>query len=400
MSSNKVGLQWITADLLNDPVNNPFNKRPQGRPEITYKTAKNRDLLLVIDVREGRNNDLIAKIENRMRMLCYDPEEKIKREALDLFDFQFVFKNDPSKNFGPCFERKRADDLAASIKDGRYAEQKARMQSLEGVPTSNKVYIYEGNLVARNYGIEPKALLGASLLPPMRKEAEIQLTQNLEATADIIVYWLAYLEHLDDDKLVSQYSYSKSIHSGVRKRDFVEKNMLAIFLSQGVYGISGAAADAIAQCYDNSIVNLQMEYCKHPKETLAELANITYKVNGHDSKIGQASAANVVNACEGDKMRKQLRLYSNNNNNNNNNNDDDFDYATASVAARIKRSKKQSAAAAAKKAKDEAPKSKGRVKGRDDDVDSDGDDSHKKDKEYDMIDDIEDDDLVDIMNKY
>ena len=191
-------MNWISANDLNDGMggNSVFSRSSEKKPTIAYtKKAKERELVMVIDSKEDER--LVTKIEQRMRALCLKPEEKIRRAEMNLFDVQFVIKDDPNNtNFGPCFERKTASDLASSIKDGRYTEQKRRMQLIENMPATNKVYIYEGNLIAKWYGVDPKALLNASLLPPMRNEAEIQMTQNMDATADILVEWLLYLEHL------------------------------------------------------------------------------------------------------------------------------------------------------------------------------------------------------------
>jgi len=301
-------MNWITSADMNDGFNgNSVFRRsnaPLSPPVIEHKTATLRNLVLVIDCREGRNDGLITKIEQRMRAMCLDPAVKIRRAQMDLFDFQFVIADDPSNtNFGPCFERKTASDLAGSIKDGRFTEQKRRMQMIPDMPVQNKVYIYEGNLLGKWWGIDPKALLNASLLPPMKGEAEIQLTQNTEATADIIVQWLIYLEHLDDKKLVSRNSYAASVQTGVKKKDIRDNNRLALMLSEFAYGITGVAADVIARNYDNSLSVLQMAFLEDQKETLKKIANLKYKVNGHDTKVGPAAAKKVLEVLDINRLR-------------------------------------------------------------------------------------------------
>lgn len=48
------------------------------------------------------------------------------------------------------FERKCLQDLAASIRDGRYKEQSLRLQAFPNVPNHNVVYIVEGDLARYN----------------------------------------------------------------------------------------------------------------------------------------------------------------------------------------------------------------------------------------------------------
>jgi ERCC4-type nuclease len=298
-------INWISANDLNDGMGgrSVFSQNSQKKPTIEYtKKAKERELVMVIDSKEDER--LVTKIEQRMRALCLKPEEKIRRAEMNLFDVQFVIKDDPrNTNFGPCFERKTASDLASSIKDGRYTEQKRRMQLIENMPATNKVYIYEGNLIAKWYGVDPKALLNASLLPPMRNEAEIQMTQNMDATADILVEWLLYLEHLEEAKLVSRFSYAGSVQTGVKKKDVRDNNRLALMLSEFAYGISGPAGDSIAREFDNSLAKLQMDFIDNQAKTLKRIANCKYKVNGKDTKVGPAAAKQVLSNLDIDRLR-------------------------------------------------------------------------------------------------
>ncbi len=64
---------------------------------------------------------------------------KCKTANLTLGDFMWVYKN---KVLNFIMERKKADDLASSIIDGRYKDQKYRLKNC-GI--SNVYYVYEGH---------------------------------------------------------------------------------------------------------------------------------------------------------------------------------------------------------------------------------------------------------------
>ena len=62
-----------------------------------------------------------------------------KTASLNLGDFLWVYDG---KVLDYIIERKKADDLAASILDGRYKDQKYRLKNC-GI--SNIYYVYEGH---------------------------------------------------------------------------------------------------------------------------------------------------------------------------------------------------------------------------------------------------------------
>lgn len=60
-------------------------------------------------------------------------------QVLTIGDFAFAYNGEV---LDYVFERKKADDLSASIIDGRYKEQKMR---LKNCGAANVVYLYEGH---------------------------------------------------------------------------------------------------------------------------------------------------------------------------------------------------------------------------------------------------------------
>lgn len=266
------------------------------KPVVAYKTGVKRELVVKIDVREGANSLLVQTLRKKMVAFGMNPDTKLLLERLDIFDVMFVFADDHDKGFGPCIERKTASDLAASLKDGRYSEQKGRMGSL-GLPAGKAILLYEGNLLEKWYGIDTKSLIGASIKPVMRGENEVTLTQNVDATADIILEWLRYLEHMDEPKLVEHYSYVKSVQSDVRKRDFKTENMFALMIKDFVHGATGDVANAIVAKYPSLAVLIHALMTKK-SHTMSTISNITYMVGGTMRKIGPARTTLLCKMCD------------------------------------------------------------------------------------------------------
>jgi len=87
---------------------------------------------LIIDQRENKIKNLLEEDEN------------IEYTNLDLGDFVFKIKDE----IVLIIERKTVEDLAASIKDGRYREQKSRL--LANFSKHQILYIIEGNVTKNN----------------------------------------------------------------------------------------------------------------------------------------------------------------------------------------------------------------------------------------------------------
>ena len=89
---------------------------------------------LIIDNRETIKNYFIEK-KNQNNY------EWVTFQNLDLGDYLFKYNNQPIL----IIERKTIEDLASSIKDGRYREQKTRL--LNTYNKKNILYLIEGDLM-------------------------------------------------------------------------------------------------------------------------------------------------------------------------------------------------------------------------------------------------------------
>ena len=110
------------------------------------------------------------------------------------------------------FERKSLNDLASSIKDGRYAEQSFRLGGYESVPNHNIVYIIEGDLskwkenTKYNGRVNKKTLLSSMCSMLYYKGFSVIRTMNMTETCELILNWA--------DKLQREKSAKKPYYNG------------------------------------------------------------------------------------------------------------------------------------------------------------------------------------------
>ena len=183
-------------------------------------------MLITIDYRE---KELIEMIQLKINLLETDEAEakpgmemkgkekgkvkdkiKIKIENLKLGDITIVDDDDELL----LFERKSLNDLASSIKDGRYAEQSFRLDGYESVPNHNIVYIIEGDLSKwkenTNYNgrVNKKTLLSSMCSMLYYKGFSVIRTMNMTETCELILNWA--------DKLQREKGSKKPYYSGAK----------------------------------------------------------------------------------------------------------------------------------------------------------------------------------------
>ena len=113
---------------------------------------------------------------------------KMKIEQLHIGDV--VFEDESGKSI-LIFERKSLNDLAASIKDGRYNEQSFRLDK-EPVHNHNIIYIIEGDIERYNEKrthISKKTLISCMFSLLYYKGFSVLRTNTICETADTIVFF-------------------------------------------------------------------------------------------------------------------------------------------------------------------------------------------------------------------
>ena len=135
--------------------------------------------MLVIDNREGKLIDLIKSKTADTFKIPYE----IK--SLQIGDIVISSSTNPDKTL--IIERKCMTDMIASIKDGRYKEQKVRLQAEAANNPNTKIcYLIEGTMQELRFPTEKTVFYGSIVSSIFRDEIPLIRTGNLHETLDII----------------------------------------------------------------------------------------------------------------------------------------------------------------------------------------------------------------------
>jgi len=172
-------------------------------------------MLITIDYREKELIDLF-----QMKFAEKTPEtEEVKKKEKGIEEIKIKVENlklgdiiiSDGDNELLLFERKSLNDLASSIKDGRYVEQSFRLDGYESVPNHNIVYIIEGDLSKwkenANYNgrVNKKTLLSSMCSMLYYKGFSVIRTMNMTETCELILNWA---DKLQREKLTKTPYYS------------------------------------------------------------------------------------------------------------------------------------------------------------------------------------------------
>ena len=149
---------------------------------------------------------------------------KMKIEQLHIGDI--VFENDSGGSI-LIFERKTLNDLAASIKDGRYNEQSFRLDK-EAIHNHNIIYIIEGDIERYNEKkthISKKTLTSSMFSLLYYKGFSVIRTNTIFETADTIVFFAdKYDKTCISDKTRKPYYELKSHNDDDCDKDCEEED--------------------------------------------------------------------------------------------------------------------------------------------------------------------------------
>ena len=249
---------------------------------------------IIVDYREKQ---LITLLENLKTKWKFNKLE-IKKENLPIGD---IIIKDKSGEEKLIIERKSISDLAASIKDGRYAEQSFRLNNNK-LHNHNIIYLIEGdirfwdNKGGRYTKIKAKTLYVTLFSLQYYKGFSVMRTQTISETAE---YILRLTDKMMRDKKQSHYdiSYNKTtdikdycdVVNKVKKKNIKPENIGEIILSQ-IPGISSITSRAILNEY-GSLYNLLISLKKDNKC----LNKMTIKLGEKERKISNTSIRNIYN---------------------------------------------------------------------------------------------------------
>ncbi len=240
-------------------------------------------IVISIDIRETNvYNDIIDRdLDN------YKDNIQIISANLLLGDIHITYNN----SLTHIFERKTLADLQASILDGRYKEQKARLLS----NTSQKyiTYIIEGdNILSSNCFSKYKSMIqGAYLHTMFRDNIRILYTKNIVETTTLILLISTKILDKPDKFLYEEYTadkcYTDFVKLKKKKIDNIDLKTCFIMQLSQIPMISNVIAKNIYAKY-KSMGNLVKSLM--PFESAEQKIKELCKLDG----VGKEKAASIV----------------------------------------------------------------------------------------------------------
>lgn len=197
----------------------------------------------------------IIKFDNREKELIKLLECKghnLVTENLDLGDIQFLDVN--SKELIIIIERKTLSDLSASIKDGRYKEQKERM--IYSIKKSvRKIVLIEGNDY-KNFTFPINTLNSVIINTMIRDNIHIHLTKDIEDTIifieNIMLQLPKYYEDLEQEIVYGETKIcNNEFNCKVVKKDNINEKICFRNMLTQIPGISTNMASIFSEKYNN-----------------------------------------------------------------------------------------------------------------------------------------------------
>jgi ERCC4-type nuclease len=217
-------------------------------------------VLIKVDFRE---KDLIALLQLKLMNDSNDNKNasiKLKVDNLKIGDVAFVEIDKNDNEIGDeliLFERKSLNDLASSIKDGRYAEQSFRLDGYQPVSNHNIVYLIEGDISKYRENqytrINRNTLLSSMFSILYYKGFSVVRTMNLVETSELIWSW--------GDKLEREMD-GKKIKSGAKKTAYYKSDHAAATASSTAAATAATASNSeftMAENKENVQINIELQ---------------------------------------------------------------------------------------------------------------------------------------------
>ena len=249
---------------------------------------------MIINV-DYREKNLLKKLETLKEKNKFN-KITITTSNLPLGDI--VVLNDKNEE-QLIIERKSISDLAASIKDGRYAEQSFRLNNYK-LHNHNIVYLIEGDIQkwdatkGKYTKIKAKTLYVTMHCLQYYKGFSVVKVNNMNETAE---YVMRAVDKMTRDKKISYYDTSMNnvnnikayceVVNKVKKKNIRPENIGEIILSQ-IPGISSKTSLTIMEKF-GSLYNLLDQLKKDPKC----LNGITIKTTKGNRKISNTTIRNI-----------------------------------------------------------------------------------------------------------
>lgn len=215
-------------------------------------------------------------------------------ENLDLGDYIFKYKG----QIACVIERKTIEDMASSINDGRYREQKARL--LENFQKPQIIYLIEGDLSQNNLSFEfnkvsKETIYSALVNLYLRDNFNVFISNGLKQTYEFMDYIGRKLEKQGLTFLKKNYTNEMSLFHNMKssKKNVTPQLVYKLQLSS-IPGISTSCANAIVQVYPTLTQFILAFNTLDSDERVEKLKNIQATTStGKKRKIGIKVAQNI-----------------------------------------------------------------------------------------------------------
>lgn len=239
-------------------------------------------------------------IDNRESIKSHFTEKNLDYvicKNMEIGDFAFYV----NKELICIFERKTIEDLAGSIKDGRYREQKKRL--LDNIPKSKILYIIEGDLTKNNRSFSfnkvSKDTIYSSLINCyLRDNINIIHTLNTHETIEILEQFCKKILKQGTDFLSSSSStYDEDLIKSIVQTKKKNITPELVFTSQltCISGVSTNTANLIVKKYQNMNMMISELNKLSEDDRKKELSSIQYTTDkGKVRKLGPAIAEKIL----------------------------------------------------------------------------------------------------------
>jgi len=229
------------------------------------------------------NNEEINESINEKR------NYKIIYENLDIGDIQII--DNSTKEIIIIIERKTLADLSASIKDGRYKEQKERMiHSLN--KNIRKIVLIEGDNTDK-FTLSQKTLESVIINTMIRDNIHIHLTKSIDETIifiqNIMKNIMKYYNELKDEIINNNQKEYEGEHTcKTSKKDNLTVKMCFRNMLSQITGISTSIAQVIVDKYET--MELLLNELKN-ETSINELADLKHGLG--QRRIGEKISGKI-----------------------------------------------------------------------------------------------------------
>jgi crossover junction endonuclease MUS81 len=239
----------------------------------------------------------IIKYDNREKDIIKILEESgniLIKENLDLGDIQIIDLD--TKNIIIIIERKTLSDLSASIKDGRYKEQKERLiHSINN--RVRKIMLIEGSNMSE-FTLSKQTFNSIIINTLIRDNIHIHITKNINETIDFIQNIMLnipkYYDKLKDNVVNGNINGGEESEHNIHKikKDNLTPSICFRNMLCQINGISPSIAKIYVEKYGNmkNFINIH-----NSETTIHEIINIlaNEKNETNNRRIGEKIAEKI-----------------------------------------------------------------------------------------------------------